>query len=407
MNRIFRRFWPPFFEKLDRWLLLNYPKLWATRIHGLLLALSGFAVLIGLKILMTSYQQVPDVEVDFTVIIIVSVLTWVGWMISMYAFRPGKYPSELARGGQYSLVLLLGTLLVAIMPIVYGMGINSQLDLEQGYSYWDDENTLEFGASYWTYDEQSLESSLHNFKRNRNSSSFNTEQSEQEKLEMAMSLMGKYGGDFGGVTSEQLLASHHQVVVMPNDFRYDVEKAYENLENRRDAGYLFNDLHQLPSFKSEITHILLFAFLLIGLLAIVFQHSSMRQFVWALVAFGVIAIAVGLFAFLNEISNFMNTEKLLSILVFGSYVLVGMIGFGGMKRVKNLQRTGLLLLALAMPFLGFVLSFFGDEVLDLRLTYSYGSPFLLGVLPTVLSLVAWVTVFIPRLQKIQTAPPRK
>lgn len=412
MNRLFRRFWPPFLEKIDHWLLVNYPNLWATRIHGLLLAVGGLATLIGLKVLITSHQQVPNAEVDFGIIILVSGLIWLGWMISMYAFRPGKYPNTSGNGWKYNLTLILGTFLVASMPVIYGYGIPAKLQQDHRFSFYQEESTLEYGGMYWTYDNNSFEQSLDAVKRNRNSSSFAKGQFEQEKLESAMRLMEKYGGDFKGVTSQQLLDAHLQTIAMPSSFKYDVEKAHQNLQHKRDAEFLIDIFYELPAFKSELTHIILFIFLLIGLLTLVFQHASMRQFVWAVIAFGAIFLAIGLLMFANDISNSFRDDNLLSSLIVGSYLLAGGIAaFGG--RFKNLRRTAVLLLALAMPFAALAIGFLGDEVFgfnirhDWGLTERYEPPFWMGVVPAVGSLVLWVTVFIPQLQKLQSTPTRK
>lgn len=413
MNRLFRRFWPPFFEQIDHWLLLNHPRLWATRIHGLLLALSGFGILIAVKLLMTSYQHVPNTEVDFTVIVIVSVLIWLGWMVSMYAFRPGKYTSELPGGGQYSLVLMLGTFLVASMPLFYGLGISAKLDIEGNYSYWQEEKLLDYGESYWTYDIQSLENSRYYFNHNRNKFGSNSLQSEQEKLEAAMRLMEKYGGDLHGATSQDLLAAYQHEIALPHGFAYEIENVRKNLRHRREAIYLFDGIQDFPAFRADITHFIIFSFLLIGLLTIIFQHASLKQFVWAVVAFGVVSITVGLIVFLNELSRFMRGDNLLSFLILSSYILVAMVAFGGKQRFKSLQKTALILLALALPFFGLVLGFLGEEVLDISINYdwglvkSYQKIFGLGVIPAILSFVLWITIFIPRLQKLQTNPPRK
>lgn len=412
MTRLFRRFWPAFFERFDRWMLMNYPRLWTTRLHGLLFAVAGLLVLTALKVLMVSDAHVPNVEVDFMVLCIISGLVWLGWMISMYAFRPGKYPGSRQSGLQYVISVLVGTLIVASVPIMYGYGVNYKLSMEDDFSYYSEKRVLDFGGHYWTYHDHAVNSGYH-YQKHRNTKPFNSYMTEQKMVEIAMNTLQQYGGDFNGVTSETLLLAHKKHAAMHPGFKEEVEKAYTNLKHKRDAFYLFDQWRSYPSFRSEVTHILLFVFMLIGLLGVVFQHASLRQFVWALIAFGAIFLTVALLAFVNDISNTFKNDELLSSLILASYVAVGLIAFGGIKRFVKMRKAALILLGLALPFMGLVLGFFGDEVLDINLKYDLGlrdhyqTMWWGCVVPAMITFALWVTVFIPQLQKLQTHPTRK
>lgn len=413
MNRLFRRFWPAFFEKFDRWLLINYPRLWTTRLHGLLLAVTGLGLLTLLKVLMVSDAHVPNVEVDFTVLSILSGLIWLGWMVSMYAFRPGKYPGSRQSGLQYVASVLVGTLITASVPIMYGYGVNNQLNMQEDFSYYQEKRVLDFGGSYWTYHDYAVDNSHQYYNRNRHALPFNGNMTEQQMVEIAMNKLIQYGGDFDGVSSTTLIAAHQKHVVMPLSFELEVDKAYTNLKHKRDAFYLFDQWRSYPNFRSEVTHILLFVFMLIGLLGVVFQHASLRQFVWALIAFGAIFLTIALLAFINDISDTFKNDEFISSLMLASYVGVGLIAFGGIKRFVKMRKSALILLGLALPFMGLVLGFFGDEVLDINLKYDLGlrehyQTLWWGcVVPALISFILWVTVFIPQLQKLQTHPTRK
>ncbi len=83
---------PAFITRIDKWLLLNYPSIWATRIHLFLwYALIGYVVIIGtFFILPDDPRESSNVEMRTAITVLLAAMGIILWMIFLLRFNTFK-----------------------------------------------------------------------------------------------------------------------------------------------------------------------------------------------------------------------------------------------------------------------------------------------------------------------------
>ena len=123
MNHHLQKIIPPLLKRLDNYLLINYPGIWATRIHYLL---SGAAVLLLLGTLIAWAQvDVKDFsspEFHLSLMIIPVMIVLVVWTISVSRYRIESHFGKISGLQKLirELIFILSMTILASIPFAYG-----------------------------------------------------------------------------------------------------------------------------------------------------------------------------------------------------------------------------------------------------------------------------------------------
>jgi len=113
------RFIPPFFKKLDHYLLVNYPSIWSTRFHTVAFAGIAFSILLSLICFALPMNYWDESAVPFLIglIIIISLLSVVVWIVFLLRFNPFKRFADDATVRRPGSTLLTFLLYMGVMLI--------------------------------------------------------------------------------------------------------------------------------------------------------------------------------------------------------------------------------------------------------------------------------------------------
>ncbi len=434
MIRKLRSLVPPFLQKIDHHLLVNSPVIWATRIHYVLFATLVAGSLLWIKGWLVTPTSVPDIEFSLPLVCLISGMAWLFWGYSVYKFRPGKYDFHIGQSWQQALAYVVGTALFVMMPWSYMQGLEAGMERQLSLKTLEaDYIALNYGERYWQYDDWEVESyvnhtadryAYHSYFRslrrldhdNRHDSDpwndYMTQlvgDSDEAKLAYASMVFHKYGGDLGDYSPMAMVESYKNgKALMDAKISFQKEVVQNHLHEIDSVYQLSYDLQ----YESTFMHILLFTSLLAGLAFLIFQYTSLKYFLWAIIAAVVLAILVGFLTFAADLMGIRHEEDIAIFSIWALWWLTVIGVFWGKKNQRiGLKKVGMILLAVSTVFaplftvfsLGVMWDFHFDHVM-----FS-GDEFMriFGYLSIIAAYLMWQLVYRHRLKVLQASPHRK
>jgi hypothetical protein len=358
MHRFFQKISPPFLRRLDHQLLLNYPGLWATRIHYLLFFLSIAMGLVFLMVYATPmpFTELPDPDAMW-LFFALSGLGFLLWLVQLVHFQAWKQgESRWWRSAlRDQFVYALGVLLILGLPFAYFGLFQFRLgNLQSEKELLADLNTLHQGHAYLVhsginkyFDAERDElvyinyhsSQIPGLLRAPECARIAQRSSPAERLEHLTDFVRvgqKYSFEAReGLSPSKLLASYdHEAPLereMVDELDYIQYEAMTNLRKFQEAHYRETDWEMIrEGFLPVYLSILLLVFLLV--------RTSWRQFLFTMAAaLGLLIVeglVVGLLMGISK-PNDPQTWSLLIIIV--NWALLGLFAFSGKVRNNRQQ----------------------------------------------------------------------
>lgn len=418
--RKLRQLTPPALLRLDRYLLLHHPSLWATRIHYFLPVLLGFAGLIFFKDVSTKIElsNVPNMDVQFYGLFFPLILLFLYWVYQLGQHKLEKQFGENPRSQQLStqFIYLLCTALLVSIPFLHtGILIKKADSLIDKSELVEDVNILNTGNIYFSISKDEYNSHpnsdftprmMYDAKSPSQMTKRISKFSRGEKLRLIdkyKKVFAKYSGYEYRRSSSQILASYEQGEIPYWDYTYTLPEKHriikKNLENITEIKY--NRLQFLSYGNTEIVIFLGF----LGWMALmVFVRTSMIQFFLTMVTGVVGSIAAIMLTSLGNGLFAWRAEYML-----GSLFFIGLLGLtwqafllSGKQKHTYMKSIGLGLAAILLPLSPFMFCM----LMDINIGYNrgmveVGSVVTMGI---ILGLSAWLVFFDRILQDISAAP---
>lgn len=122
---------PAFLKDFDKYLLLHYPRLWATKVHYLMFFVAGSVGMIGLRAFLTSVDvsSPPDPEVWFFITIAPVVVAFLLWAYTASVFEVERFFGITSRWKQLGvhLIYLCSIMILGSIPFIYANVLSNQL----------------------------------------------------------------------------------------------------------------------------------------------------------------------------------------------------------------------------------------------------------------------------------------
>ena len=130
MRRLMDRFVPDFLQDADHYLLINYPHIWATKIHYLLFFVGGMTVLALFQLIFLGPElsDIAHPKHVFGIMMIPFGLAGLIWLWKMNTFRVEKRYGETRNQDAFirQLLIFTGLLAIVIGPLLYTMQYHNQ-----------------------------------------------------------------------------------------------------------------------------------------------------------------------------------------------------------------------------------------------------------------------------------------
>ena len=233
--------------------------------------------------------------------------------------------------------------------------------------------------------------------------------SDETKLVHSIQVFEKYGGVLGQHLPSEILAAYNKgEIFWKNSSIYSQKQVVRNNLNRINRSYR---LLESINYQSTFMHILLFVTLMAGLGFLVFQYTSIRHFLWAIIATVVIAIAMGFVAFFTDLMGIRDASH---VVIPATWIVWwGIVSgvFGVKKSQKTgLKQVGMILIAMFTPLFPLFTVFSLDVLLDSH----FSSPLfetdhslqLFGHCSVVVAYIIWQVLYLRQLKELQSVPKR-
>ncbi len=440
---------PGFLKTLDRHLLLNHPRIWATRGHYVLFFGGMGLLLVWLKATFfpVSLQDVPDPEKQALFLVSPVSIGALLWVRSVVAFSGARHPGHFPLGTQVLTqgIYVSGVLLLAAIPWVYGWQLTERVrQLDPQEEVWEDIRLLNQGEAFvpasqdevrWMQDRgypQRYFDGYHPLKQNLCTAPDNSGLIEQIRattkeerhayirayIRSYQRVLHKYSGFEIPYSTDEILHSFESGEWLDLSQLSDAkETAANNIETITSIRY--GD--SIFSFKN-VRPMLLYVALMLGLAMMVFVSVRSRYFIIAGVlgilgigfSFGLARIAIGyVLLFLsplvgNPFEQMCSPYSVFVLMNFitslGYYGLLLLVGYWS-RRSQNLQwlrAVALILLTMTAPFVALLAGFWAENAGIFDLTNS-DDPYSLGFFLAGTVIYAWVmwnVFFLPRLKRM-------
>jgi hypothetical protein len=419
---------PSWLKRLDKYLLLNHPAIWASRIHyvlffggvgmGLLLAKAWLGPL--------SLSNIPDPDFHFWLaavpcILLLPLLTYqlsLFRLESKFGLRPSGYPAF----QQISLAVSLA--LLFLIPLVYAQHLNFRIGSERSASQLSQElNQLHMGDVYFptasyvfkdrarqdgTYDFEMHRYRLYGFStasglldihstyelRAAHSEGQFSDRERLEQIEAFIRVFNTYCHDPIRVHPEQVLTRfQQQQVPVPylSEKKKEVEKNIGRLIRAKEMSFDFQSSHFL--------HKMMVSYLSVWLLVLLFLKTQSQAYFLALIGSALgFSLTMVLLPPLASLLSLKDGQLLLPLQLFVNLGLLGVYSYKGRDRFHALRKgVSLILLTLFLPFLPYAV-LASDRFYDP--TWVNGTLYL-GFVFTLLVINSWL---FPRLTRLMAQP---
>lgn len=430
---------PAFLKKWDHHLLLNHPRIWATRIH-----IVGILGLIGLGLatvsgLLTSVEltDTPDPEMRALVLLLVvavAVGAW-AWWASAHSNTGGYSPEDkLSTRLATQSIFFGGVMLLALIPLVYGTILTEKIRTSiEPAELMADIDHLNLGEGFFSYNQHErsrlIEESLPDYVINlhpldtRNWEEWRDEyrktlkeSSLAEKKEFIadyLETLRKYSGNWNSsYTPEKVLKIFRSGQPLRwADLEEDKWQARENVERikRAQGGYMaFQDTAYLSIWMMFVW--------MFGLAMLVFMSVKSRDFIIAgllgIASLVILGISISAIVYLVQRVLGVRLEELAVVMIPLGYACAVGIAFNKVvgKSIPWIGSVSLILLTLVMPPLLFLEGNMLDQmhILNFPTNWTEDISFILALLGSVLFAgVIWNAFFWPRISQYWNAPKRK
>ncbi len=430
---------PGFLKKWDHHLLLNYPRIWATRIHFVaILGLIGLG-LATVSALLTSVEltDIPDPEMRSLMLLIgvvIAVGAW-AWWAAAHSNTGGYTPENtLSTRLTTQLIFFGGVMLLALIPLVYGTILTEKIrtsiepaelivDIEAlnvGEGFFSNnqhersrmmgEYLPDYVINLHPLDTRNWEEWRDEYRKTLKESSL---AEKKEFIAGYLEIMPKYSGNPNDLYSpEKVLKIFRSGQPLRwDELEGDKWQARKNIERikRAHGGYMaFQDTAYLSIWMMFVW--------MFGLAVVVFIGVKPRDFIISGVVGIVLMVGLGAsmsaIVYLTERVLGLRIEEVFAVMIPLGYVGALWVGFNGWvgKPISWLQPVSLILLTIATPLLLFFEGNMLDQVnvLDFPYDWTGDISFILALLGSVLFAgVVWNAFFWPRISQYWNAPKRK
>lgn len=127
MTRKLRRFFPAFLKNFDKYLLLNHPEIWATRLHFLAWGLLMIVPLcVGMAWLQVDIRNLSYVNTHFGMMFIPVVMIFLIWVYHLGKYNPEREFGHTSLQKRLSVQAMVGLGIVMLMfiPYLYGVSVS-------------------------------------------------------------------------------------------------------------------------------------------------------------------------------------------------------------------------------------------------------------------------------------------
>ncbi|MEM6261790.1 MAG: hypothetical protein AAGI38_04735 [Bacteroidota bacterium] len=386
---------PGFLKRLDHYLLINYPALWATKVHyALFFIFIGYA-LMGLHLAVNPIQlhDVPEPWVYFGVLTIPAGLSFLWYAYQVSLFKVEKYSGRwnVAQSLRDQVVYFLVILLIAGGPVVYFNGQDHLIANRVTTSGLEsDINALEIGDFFFPTHKYFFEplninpagevvfdgAYRHYYGGGYAGSGVNTiteneliefhavPKTRTKKLEIIkqyINVLEKYSGYRVPYTAQQVLASFEskKMLFILDDLGRVKYTAYQNINRVLEAKSPFN----VTDLGGLILYLLVFTSC-IWLFLLIFQQIGLKLFLLTVVVGFLSILTVGFsIAVLGGVLMY-YTDELIVTIYFA--LLIFFIGVGYRRRTspryRNWKMIALSLSVLMLPFTFLLISLVNGSV---------------------------------------------
>lgn len=411
---------PAFLKRLDHHLLINYPVLWATKLHQILFVSLLLFVLLSLKALVSplSLQNLPDPDIHFGLMMIPIAVLIALWGIRVYQFKPEKSFGQKTQGQwlKEQAIYALGIFMLLSGPVAYNMILTERIDHKiSDKQFAHDLFILDMGSDYYLNDDR-----YPNFGRNY---------LVNKNYRTGKEAFSTEGLDFSIPSALHEQGEHIQLLIetynrySKSEFPYtplevydhfkESNSRYKRLNTDQVRGQVVSNTlllsqiktdHRLLSMNGGVNSLLMMV-LFVCLAFSIFQQASWKQFLLALGSAAAGGIIIGLASeFLDQAIRGTRDEDWAMLLGFGAYVLLLTQIFGNRNsRLMAVWRgVAVIAVALCFPILSMFFMVWSDMIDDPTDDgFTVVLLFLAGA-----SYMIWNGLFRRRLDKIQASPTK-
>lgn len=402
------------FSQIDQQLLVNYPNLWATKLHSFLFAY--IFIMIGTLLIGFTFPistaNVPEVETHFVYPFVLACIAYLIWAYKASLFQVAKQFGDISAFSTFKtqLVYLLITTILAAVPFVYVSILSFRVKhLVSNEELIDDCNILNVGMYYltgntneyniqydsdWNLNQAEFSRYKVNGIWNHNEVVKNATNKELQ-LSAFIETVRKYGGSINE-TVEEMMENNDEHNSYVYD-KYTIDEGFRGISKAKAGKFFFQDFRIYWGVLAGIFGLLFVAF--------TFLATSLRTFILSIIVGIIGSMVFGLFsAFVFRGGN----EKgilLFYIVVVGALATFG-IGGGSKVNTLNMREVALCIATVLTPFVPVALLALAD-LPDHMYRNSHEVEFFMKTL-LILTIAGtwfiWQNMYLPALRKIQTVP---
>lgn len=404
---------PAFLNKFDHYLLVNYPAIWATKIHQILFVGAIGLVLLTLKAFITpfSLENIPDADMHFGLLMIPVAIIVALWGVRVYQFKPEKYFGQ-RKAGQWFLeqaIYASGILMLLTGPIAYNMILNERIDAHvDDQMFAQDVFVLEMGSEYYLEDGNYHDYGAYHLRDEEKFSTFQqvlsvpAESHEHlGQIQLLIDTHNRYSSEKFPYPASHILESFSNRSSY-FDLQYDKTLAQAS-EHARALARIKTDLTLFSDLSSM--NMLLMMVLFTCLAFAIFQQASWKQFLIAGVSAAAGGLIIGLASeFLDNAVQYSRQEDWAILIGMGVYGLLLTQIFGNKNTRLLAAWKGIAVLIVSMGFPVLCMFFLGwSDILPdpIHIEFTVVLLVIAGI-----SYGVWNGLYRLRLDKIQASPTK-
>lgn len=404
---------PPFLNKIDHYLLVNHPAIWATKLHQILFVSVIGLGLLSLKALLTplSLQDLPNPDTHFGLLMIPTAIIGLIWGIRVYQFKPERSFGR-RRAGQWmqeQAIYALAIFMLLSGPIAYSLILNERIDQQiDDQTFGQDVFILNMGSEYYLHEAQYPKFGYyyldgeHQFATHNHAFSVPAEPHEHSsQIQRLVDTYNRYSTEAYPLSTEILLERFH------NEFRYQTHLTEKIGRQVSDNVLILSRIktdHSLLSSLSSI-NMLFMMFIFVCLAFAVFQQANWKQFLMALASAAAGGLIIGLASeFLEQGFRYSRQEDWAMLIGTALYGLLLTQIFGNKHSRLLAAWKGVAILVVSLGFPVLLMFFLGwsNMMPDAgELTFTF-----MLLIVAVVSYAVWNGLYRLRLNAIQASPTK-
>lgn len=404
---------PAFLNRIDHYLLIHYPAIWATKIHQIaFVSVLGLAAL-SLKAFFTplSLQDLPDPDLHLALLMIPTAVVLVLWGIRVYQFKPDKSfgHRKVGEAWKEQLIYALGILMLLGGPFAYNQILNQKIDQKiNDQVFAQDVFVLDMGSEYYFNDTRYPQFGQYFLNK-------------EEAFSLSSQPLSIPAETHEHLSQIQLLIDTYNRY-SKESFPTSAISAFENFKNgygyhqisytktREQASENAMIITRIKTGRTFLTgnsslNMLLMMFLFVCLAFGIFQQASWKQFLMALGAAAAGGLIIGLASqFLDQVVQYSNEEDWAMLIGAGMYgvLLTQIFGNKNTRLLAAWKGIAILIVSLGFPVL--IMCFLGWSNIMPNASNSSFTTMLLIIAGV--SYLLWNGLYRRRLDKIQASPTK-